>query len=151
MRLQIKKVMDTRGIKAVQLAEMLGKSKQYVSNIVNGKVGISLDMLDELAKALGVHTWELIEGAPIDAQEQEEILNEIGRDKKELEDENLRLRFILKSVTDDWYTIEGVIMRRHPDLKEFMRTPIERLNMRLLGKKPEGMTDEDFEKYQKMF
>ena len=148
MRLQIKKVMDTRGIKAVQLAEMLGKSKQYVSNIVNGKVGISLDMLDELAKALGVHTWELIEGAPIDLEPSE--LN-ISPSQKELEDENLRLRFILKSVTDDWYTIEGVIMRRHPDLKEFMRTPIERLNMRLLGKKPEGMTDEDFEKYQKMF
>lgn len=54
MELRIKEILSEKGITQKELCEMLGKSKQYVSNIVNGRGSISVPVLEEIAKVLSV-------------------------------------------------------------------------------------------------
>lgn len=57
---RIKEVMIEKGIKSKDLAEKLGKTKQYISNVVNGSANVSMQMLSEIANALDVPLWMLI-------------------------------------------------------------------------------------------
>ncbi len=57
---RIKEVMIEKGIKSKDLAERLGKTKQYISNVTNGSANVSMQMLSDIATALGVPVWQLI-------------------------------------------------------------------------------------------
>lgn len=57
---RIKEVLLEKGLKSKDLADMLGKSKQQISNIVNGNGSISMTMLNEVAEALNVPVWQLL-------------------------------------------------------------------------------------------
>lgn len=63
---RIKDVMLAKGVKAVQLAEIMGKSKQYISNVVNHRTQCSLATLQEFASALNCTVAELIADYPTD-------------------------------------------------------------------------------------
>lgn len=56
---RIKEVMVEKGIKSKDLAERLGKTKQYISNVVNETTNVSMQMLSEIAGALEVPLWML--------------------------------------------------------------------------------------------
>lgn len=43
-----------------QLADLIGSDRQYVWNIENGKVNLTLDYIDKIAKALQVSQNEFI-------------------------------------------------------------------------------------------
>ena len=59
LELQIKRLMRERGMQTKDLAEIMGKSSQYVSNIINGGKGVSVNTLIDVAKALNVEFWQL--------------------------------------------------------------------------------------------
>ena len=59
MRLRIKELLDEKGIKSVQLSEMIGISKVSISNLLNGKLKPSFDTLEMIATALDVPMWQL--------------------------------------------------------------------------------------------
>ena len=50
--LRIKEILKAKGMTAKQLAESMGKTPQYLNNIINGGKGASLNTLQEVAKAL---------------------------------------------------------------------------------------------------
>lgn len=49
-KLRIKEILKEKGISQIELAEKMGKSKQYISNIVTGGKGMSIATLVEIAK-----------------------------------------------------------------------------------------------------
>ena len=53
VELRIKEILSNKGMTAKYLAQLMGKSPQYVSNIINGK-GTSLNTLQEVADKLQV-------------------------------------------------------------------------------------------------
>lgn len=57
---RIKEVLQEKGMKSKDLAESLGKSKQQISNILNGSGNVSMSMLSEIANALKVPVWQLL-------------------------------------------------------------------------------------------
>lgn len=57
--LYIKDILKTKGITSKELASMLGKAPQYVSNIINGGKGASISTLEEIAAVLNVPMWQL--------------------------------------------------------------------------------------------
>ena len=59
MALRIKDLMDEKGIKSVQLSEMVGISKVSISNLLNGKLKPSFDTLEKISIALEVPMWQL--------------------------------------------------------------------------------------------
>lgn len=59
LQLQIKRLMKERGLQTKDLAKLMGKKDQYVSNIINGGKGVSVNTLMEVAKALNVEFWQL--------------------------------------------------------------------------------------------
>lgn len=59
LELQIKRLMKDRNMQTKDLSELMGKSSQYVSNIINGGKGVSVNTLMEVAKALKVEFWQL--------------------------------------------------------------------------------------------
>lgn len=61
---RIKEVMIAKGVKSVDLAHKMGKSKQYISNIINGKGTLSISMLCEFADALECTVAELMADFP---------------------------------------------------------------------------------------
>ena len=63
---RIKDVMLAKGVKAVDLAAKMGKSKQYISSIINGRETCSLAMLATFASALDCTVAELIADYPTD-------------------------------------------------------------------------------------
>lgn len=50
---------DERGLKQLQLAELLGKTPKTMSQIENGSVATSLDTLFHIAEILDVPLWRL--------------------------------------------------------------------------------------------
>ncbi len=52
--LRIKEIMKERKMTTTSLAESMGKAPQYISNIINGGKGVSVNSLEEIAKHLGV-------------------------------------------------------------------------------------------------
>lgn len=59
MTLRIKELMDEKGVKSIQLSEMIGISKVSISNLLNGKLTPSFDTLEKIATALNVPMWQL--------------------------------------------------------------------------------------------
>lgn len=59
MALRIKELMDEKGVKSIQLSEMIGISKVSISNLLNGKLKPSFDTLEKIATALNVPMWQL--------------------------------------------------------------------------------------------
>lgn len=52
--------MKEKGVTGRELATRLNTTPQYISNITSGRQNLSLNGIDEVAKALGVETWELL-------------------------------------------------------------------------------------------
>lgn len=59
-RLKLKEIMQARNIRQKELAEKLGTSSQYVSGVVSGKLGVSINKLYEFSQALGVSISDVI-------------------------------------------------------------------------------------------
>lgn len=60
MTIRLKEVMKEKGVTGRELATRLNTTPQYISNITSGRQNLSLNGIDEVAKALGVETWELL-------------------------------------------------------------------------------------------
>ena len=58
-RLRIKEILDEKGLSQKEFAEMMGKSPQYISNILNADQGVSVNILIEFAKTLQVDFRDL--------------------------------------------------------------------------------------------
>ena len=58
-KLRIKEILKEKGISQIELAEKMGKSKQYISNILTGGKGMSIATLVEIAKILDVEFRDL--------------------------------------------------------------------------------------------
>ena len=54
VELRIKEILKERNMTGKSLAENMGKAPQYVSNIINGGKGVSINILEEIAKHLNV-------------------------------------------------------------------------------------------------
>ena len=54
-----------------ELAERVGKNPSYVSRIENGRVRPSLELLDDIAEALGLSVIDLLTDQTADAEHQE--------------------------------------------------------------------------------
>ncbi|MBS5410773.1 MAG: helix-turn-helix transcriptional regulator [Bacteroides thetaiotaomicron] len=54
MELRIKEVLEKKNLKQKDLCDLMGRSTQYISNVVNGRGSISVPVLEEIAKALKV-------------------------------------------------------------------------------------------------
>lgn len=59
INLQIKRILLEKGLTVRELASRLGLSDQYIGQIVNGRVGASVDKYETIANALGVKMWQL--------------------------------------------------------------------------------------------
>lgn len=57
--LYIKDILKEKGITSKELATMLDKAPQYISNIINGGKGASISTLEDIAAALKVPMWQL--------------------------------------------------------------------------------------------
>ncbi|MCX4279333.1 helix-turn-helix transcriptional regulator [Muribaculum sp.] len=60
MTIRLKEVMKEKGVTGRELATRLNTTPQYISNITSGRQNLSLNGIDEVAKALGVEPWELL-------------------------------------------------------------------------------------------
>ena len=58
-KLRVKEILDEKGLSQKELAEMMGKSPQYISNILNAEQGVSVNILIEFAKTLQVDFRDL--------------------------------------------------------------------------------------------
>lgn len=61
MEVFIKRTMQQLGVTTKELAERMGKSPQNVSNIVNGGKNMSMNTLQQVADALGVPPYVLLQ------------------------------------------------------------------------------------------
>ena len=52
--LRIKEILKERNMTGKSLAESMGKAPQYISNVINGGKGVSINSLEEIAKHLEV-------------------------------------------------------------------------------------------------
>lgn len=52
--LRIKEILKERNMTSKSFAEGMGKSPQYISNIINGGKGVSINSLEEIARYLNV-------------------------------------------------------------------------------------------------
>lgn len=59
MEPRIKEVMKEKGMTSASLAEKVGIHKTSVSLIINGKMNPTLDTIEKMADALGVHFGDL--------------------------------------------------------------------------------------------
>ncbi len=53
-RLRVKEILKERGQTQKELAAMMGKSPQYIANVLNSEQGVSVNVLIDMAKALDV-------------------------------------------------------------------------------------------------
>lgn len=54
VELRVKEILKDRKMSVKSLAEGLGKTPQYMSNVINGDKGVSVNSLEEIAKFLDV-------------------------------------------------------------------------------------------------
>jgi transcriptional regulator with XRE-family HTH domain len=62
----IKRLRKKQGLTQRDLAAAIGADASHLSRIESGNHGITLEMLDKLANALGVYSYELLEHVPVD-------------------------------------------------------------------------------------
>ena len=65
--LNLKIIMARRDLKPKDLAELMGVSKQQVSNIFNGEGSVTLNTVEKIATALGVEETDLFDTKLIDS------------------------------------------------------------------------------------
>ena len=58
-RLRVKEILKERGQTQKELAAKMGKSPQYIANVLNSEQGVSVNILIDLAKALDVEFRDL--------------------------------------------------------------------------------------------
>ena len=58
-RLRVKEILKEKGLTQKELADMIGKSPQYIANILNAEQGVSVNILIEFAKTLQVDFRDL--------------------------------------------------------------------------------------------
>ena len=56
----LKVLRHARRVSQEHLAAVAGIDRSYISDLENGKYGLSIDKLENLAEALGVAAWELL-------------------------------------------------------------------------------------------
>ena len=56
----LKTLRDVRKVSQEELAAVAGIDRSYISDLENGKYGLSIDKLENLAEALGVAPWEML-------------------------------------------------------------------------------------------
>ncbi len=56
----LKKIRQSKGVTQEELAEKIGTSQTWIAYIETGRNKPNLDMLEKIAKALGVKTKDLI-------------------------------------------------------------------------------------------
>ncbi len=66
--LNICQVRHEQKVSVAQLAKRLGCSRQYIYQIESGAVSISLTTIEEIAKALGVHSDRLTQTGSLAAR-----------------------------------------------------------------------------------
>ena len=54
MKIRLKEIMDSKGMKSVELANRLGVTKQTISNMLNARVMPSLETINKIAEILEV-------------------------------------------------------------------------------------------------
>ena len=59
MEIRLKEIMDSKGMKSVELATRLGVTKQTISNMLNGRVMPSLETINKIADILEVPMWQI--------------------------------------------------------------------------------------------
>ena len=59
MILRIKDILRERSMTNREFARMLGKKPQYTNAVMNGRIGVSLNMLSKMADVLNVPFKEL--------------------------------------------------------------------------------------------
>lgn len=59
LKLRVKDILNEKGMTSKELAEKMGKSKQYISNIITGGKGMSIATLADIAKILDVEFRDL--------------------------------------------------------------------------------------------
>ena len=59
MEIRLKEIMDSKGMKSVELAARLGVTKQTISNMLNGRVMPSLETINKIADILEVPMWQI--------------------------------------------------------------------------------------------
>lgn len=57
--LRIKEILKEKNLTQIYLAERLDRKKQQINDMVSGRVGVSLDMLQRIAEVLEVPMWQL--------------------------------------------------------------------------------------------
>lgn len=57
----VRSLLSERGLNQTELARRMGRSQPYISQILNGKRGIAIEALDELADNLGVSVEQLFQ------------------------------------------------------------------------------------------
>lgn len=75
MRLRIKEIRLAKGWTVQQLADAVGLSKSYVSDLENGKRRASDYRLDKFAKAFNVSVYDLIDDGSLGADERKLLLD----------------------------------------------------------------------------
>lgn len=60
MDIRLKEILHEKGITSVSLANMVGLSKNTISNLVNNKTMPSIGTLNDIATALNVPVWQLL-------------------------------------------------------------------------------------------
>lgn len=60
MTIRLKDVMKEKGVTGRELAARLNTTPQYISNITSGRQNLSLNGIEDVAKALDVEPWELL-------------------------------------------------------------------------------------------
>lgn len=60
MSLQLKRILEHRKMSVLALSKITGITQANLSNIVNGKASPKLEILERIAGALEVETWELL-------------------------------------------------------------------------------------------
>lgn len=75
MRILIKDARVRAGLTQEQLAEMVGLSRPYITQLEKGQRRLTADMQRDIAAALGISPRELIDFDAPDEAEEAEILN----------------------------------------------------------------------------
>lgn len=60
MSLQLKRILEQRKLSILALSKMTGITQANLSNIVNGKASPKLEILERIANALEIETWQLL-------------------------------------------------------------------------------------------
>lgn len=75
MRLRIKELRAERGWSVQALADAVGLSKSYVSDLENGKRRASDYRLEKFAQAFGVSIFDLIDDGSLGSEERELLMD----------------------------------------------------------------------------